>query len=359
MAGTALPGAAPFGRVGERVARLYTLDNGTLRVSITDYAGAVVSIEAPDRGGRRNHVVLGFDDAAGYAAADGSFGALLGRDANRIADGRLTIDGVTYSLSTNENGSTLHGGAQGFDKQFWSVAAAEPTRLVLTLTSPDGDQGFPGEVRARATYSLDGPRLSLVLEARTTRPTSLSLSAHPYFNLDGPGMSHCLDHEVALFSSGFLPTDQRQIPLGLICPVEGTPFDFLAPQRIGARIDDTDRQLQHGRGYDHYYVLEPGNALRLAARVRAPISGRVLEVWTTQRGLQFYSGNNLDGSLAGRGGLYRQSAGFALEPQGFPDAPNQPNFPSSILRPGELYREQIVYRFLTDAGDVPCAQVGA
>ncbi len=339
-----------FGQAQGRTARLFTLESDALRARITDYAGVLVSLEAPDRGGAHDHVVLGFDDVAGYLDNRGSFGALLGRTANRIADGRMVIDGQAYELSKNENGSTLHGGVEGFGKRMWSVAEHDRQSLRLALVSPDGDQGFPGEVTAEAVWRLDGAELSLSFTATTTKPTPLSLSAHPYFNLDGPRARDCLDHQVEIFAQSYLPTDQRQIPTGAIASVAETSFDFRGSQRIAERICEPDAQLRYGRGYDHYFVLPqdaPG-ALRLAARVRSRHSGRMLEILTTQPGVQFYTGNNLDGSAPGRGGLYRQSAGFAFEPQGFPNAPNQPNFPSTILRPGETYRQQIIYRLTAE-----------
>jgi aldose 1-epimerase len=305
-------------------------------------------VEAPAEGGGHDHVLLGFDDAADYAANRGSFGALLGRNANRIAGGSVTIDGQTFSLSKNENGSTLHGGAVGFGKQFWSVVSATREGIALRLVSPDGDQGFPGEVEVTATYRLSGPALHLVFDAQTTKPTPLSLSAHPYFNLDGIGARDILDHRVEIFATHFLPTDEKQIPTGEQRAVAGTVFDFSMPLPIGARIRAADVQLRYGRGYDHYYILpqESAGRLRPAMRAYSAKSGRMLEILTTQRGMQFYTGNNLNGSAPGRGGLYRQSAGFAIEPQGFPNAPNQPGFPTTILRPGEAYHEEIVYRFL-------------
>ena len=339
-----------FGQAEGRTARLFTLESDALRAHITDYAGVLVSLEAPDRDGARQHVVLGFDEIAGYLDNRGSFGALLGRNANRIADGRMVIDGQTYELSKNENGSTLHGGVEGFGKRFWSVTEHDGQRLTLALVSPDGDQGFPGEVAAEATWRLDGADLSLDFIASTTKPTPLSLSAHPYFNLDGPPSRDCLDHEVEIFADAYLPTDHRQIPTGELAAVADTPFDFRSRRPVGERIREPAAQLRYGRGYDHYFVLpqDASGALRLAARIYSPRSGRRLEILTTQPGTQFYTGNNLDGSAPGRGGLYRQSAGFAFEPQGFPNAPNQPNFPSTILRPGETYRQQIVYRLTTD-----------
>jgi aldose 1-epimerase len=339
-----------FGRTQGRTARLFMLESDLLRVCITDYGGILVSLEAFDRSGTWDHLVLGFDDVSGYVDNRGSFGALLGRNANRIAEGRINIDGHVYELSKNENGATLHGGADGFGKRFWSVTEFDARRLTLRLVSGDGDQGFPGEITAEATWSLDGADLLLTFAARTSKPTPLSLSAHPYFNLDGPIARDCLDHQVEIFAESYLPTDRRQIPTGEVTAVADTPFDFRRARSIGERIREWDEQLRCGRGYDHYFVLsqvDPGS-LRPAARVRSARSGRLLEILTTQPGLQFYTGNNLDGSAPGRGGLYRQSAGFAFEPQGFPNAPNQLNFPSTILRPGEIYRQTIVYRLAAD-----------
>lgn len=342
-------GGIDFGQVAGCAARLYTIESDQLRARITDYGGILASLEVPAPGGGHDHVVLGFGDAADYAAHRGSFGALLGRNANRIAGGSVTIDGRTFFLSKNENGSTLHGGAVGFGKQFWSVASATHDTVALQLVSPDGDQGFPGEVAATATYRVAGPALHLVFDAHTTKPTPLSLSAHPYFNLDGVGARDCLDHRIEILAAAFLPTDEKQIPTGELRPVTGTVFDFSAPLPVGARIRAADVQLRYGRGYDHYYILpqESVGQLRLAVRAYGSKSGRMLEILTTQRGVQFYTGNNLNGSAPGRGGLYRQSAGFAIEPQGFPNAPNQPGFPTTILRPGEAYHEEIVYRLLS------------
>ncbi|HEY1503400.1 MAG TPA: aldose epimerase family protein [Stellaceae bacterium] len=311
-----------------RTARLYTIENDRLRARVTDYGGILVSFEVSAPSGGREHILLGFENAADYAACRGSFGALLGRNANRIAGGSITIDGEAYSLSKNENGSTLHGGAVGFGKQFWSVASATGDSIALRLISPDGDQGFPGQVDVTATYRLAGAALHLMFDARTTKPTPLSLSAHPYFNLDGIDARDCLDHRVEIFAAGFLPTNENQIPTGEQRPVAGTVFDFPTPLPIGGRIRASDVQLRYGRGYDHYYILpqEGAGQLRLAMRAYGARARRILEILTTQRGMQFYTGNNLDGSAPGRGGLYRQSAGFAIEPQGFPNAPNQPGF---------------------------------
>jgi aldose 1-epimerase len=343
----------PFGHTADgRAATLYTLQNEHLRVQVTDYGARMVTIETRDRTGRQADVLLGFEDVQGYASAGGSFGAVLGRTANRIAGGVFTLDGRTYRLSTNDRGSTLHGGSVGFGDVFWAVMAATagPTpSLALRHVSPDGDQGFPGECTVHATYRLEADVLWLELQAQTTRPTPVSLSAHPYFNLAGPQSGSILDHRITIGADTFLPTDASQIPTGELRAVAGTPFDFRTPAAIGARIRQPDTQLLHGQGYDHYFVLpgEEHSAARLAARVLEPLSGRMLEVYCTQPGLQFYSGNQLRGSVAGRGGIYRQSAGFSFEPQGYPDAVHHPHFPSTILRPGQLQTERIGYRFLT------------
>lgn len=348
---SASPPVEPFGQTADgQDATLYTLQNEYVRVRVMDFGGRVVSVETPDRRGEHDHILLGFDGVAHYAKAGGAFGALLGRTANRIAGGHFILDGRTYELSKNEGDSTLHGGTVGFDKVFWRVDAFDRSKLILGHTSPDGDQGFPGKLTVHATYHLDGDILSLTFEASTTKPTPVSLSAHPYFNLAGVQAADMLDHEITIAADYFLPTDAKQIPTGEILRVDGTPLDFRTPAQAGARIRQADVQLLYGKGYDHYFVLAkgPGAAPRFAARARHPQSGRVLEVFTTQLGTQFYTGNNLNGAVAGRGGVYRQSAGFAFEPQGFPDAPNQAKFPTTIVRPGVTYREVIQYRFAID-----------
>lgn len=342
-----LSSSRSFGRYGNREATLFILSNGSIEAAVTDYGAILVSLEVPDRSGRLSPVLLGFDDVAAYAETRGSFGAVLGRNANRIAGGKIEIDGRVYPLAKNEPNATLHGGPVGFGKCFWSVASVEPTRLILALSSPDGDQGFPGEVKVTAMYGIEDNELHLVFDATTTKPTPVTLSAHPYFNLAGVGAADCLDHRVEIVASHFLPTDEHQIPTGEIAAVADTPFDFRKPWPIGARIRENHPQLRYGRGYDHYFILPQDDTgqVRRAAWIESAKTGRVLEILTTQPGLQFYSGNNLDGAISGRGGLYRQSAGFAFEPQGFPDAPNRRNFPSTTLRPGERYHEEIVYRF--------------
>lgn len=338
--------SAPFGRLPDgRAAQVYTLDNDKLRVRITNYGARLVSIETPDWDGRLGHVLLGFDDVAAYDAAGGSFGAFLGRYANRIGGGRFTIDGEHFHLVTNENGSTLHGGPIGFARTFWKADTTGDT-LSLTHVSPDGDQGFPGTLTTRAEYRLLEDRLHIELQATTDRPTIINLSSHPYFNFAGVASHDVLGHELQLRASRFLPTDERQIPTGELAPVAGTPFDFRSPRAFGDRIRHADPNLLIARGYDHCLVLDDGDGP--AAAVHDPISGRCLELFTNQPGLQVYSGNSLDGSMVGRGRLaLRQSCGFALEAQNFPDAPNHDNFPNAILRPGEAYDHMIAYRFFT------------
>jgi len=327
---------------------LLRLANERLRVGLTNYGARMLSIEAPDRDGRLDHVLLGFDHADMILRA-GSFGAVLGRYANRIAKGRFTLDGETYQLSVNDGENTLHGGKRAFAKRFWTVNARTSTSATFTLVSEDGDQGFPGAVEAKATYTLEPDSLRLDLAATTSKPTPINLSAHPYFNLAGAAALDVADHELEVMAAHVLPTDGQQIPLGEVRPVEGTVFDFRAPVTIGSRIRNDDPQLLVARGYDHCFVLDGASgSMRAAARLKHRASGRVLELETDTAGLQVYTGNSLDGSLVGHGGAYRQTAGLALEAQGYPDAPNHPSFPSTILRPGERFAATIRYRFKVD-----------
>jgi aldose 1-epimerase len=341
-----------FGKLADdRAVKLLSLETAQMRVAVTNFGGRLVSIVVGDRWKRPGEVLLGFDGASAYASAGGAFGAILGRNANRLANGSFCIDGCRFELDKNDRGATLHGGSVGFDMVLWRVESltAQPVpTLVLSYHSVDGDQGFPGDLHVYVTYRVEGRELWLTLEARTTKPTVVSLSAHPYFNLGGPETANILDHELAIMADTFLPTDQRQIPTGELHQVENTPFDFRTFKKIKSHIRLADEQLAYGLGYDHYFVMRgqrrDGEA-QLAARVLEPVTGRMLEVYTTQPGLQLYTGNKLNGSVSGRGGAYRQSAGFALEPQGFPDAPHHSNFPTTILRPESAYREVIGYRF--------------
>ena len=342
----------PFGRLpgGGAVDALVLRGAGGAEARVIGYGGAVVSLRVPDRGGRLADVVLGYDDVQGYVDDRAYFGALIGRYGNRIRGGRFSLDGREYALPVNDGPNHLHGGPRGFHKVVWSV---EPLRtdegsgLALAYDSPDGDQGYPGAVRARVTYLLtDRNELVVDYRAETDRPTLVNLTQHSYFNLAGDPSRSILGHRLRLEADGFTPVDDTLIPVGGIAPVAGTPFDFREPAAIGARIAADDAQLARAGGYDHNFVLRGGGGLRLAARVNEPESGRVLEVHTTEPGIQFYSGNFLDGGVPGKGGVrpgYR--CGFCLEPQHFPDSPNQPAFPSTVLRPGERYSSRTVYRF--------------
>ena len=331
---------------------VFTLANGSgVEVRAITYGGIIVSLRVPDRDGRVEDIVLGFDDLDGYLAGSPYFGAIVGRYANRIANGQFTLAGETYQLATNNGPNHLHGGVRGFDKIVWHAATLESdsgVAVIFTHTSPDGDEGYPGTLSVRVTYTLT-PGNELVVDylATTDHATPINLSQHTYFNLAGDGRRDVLEHILTVEAAGFTPVDTTLIPTGVIAPVAGTPFDFRTPTAIGARIDQEDEQLRNGGGYDHNFVLDrDGAGLGLAARVEEPTTGRVLDVYTTEPGLQFYSGNFLDGSNIGKSGrVYRHRYGFCLETQHFPDSPNQPAFPSTILRPGEEYRSRTVFVF--------------
>lgn len=326
-------------------AQRLTLEAPALRATILTLGGVIERLEVPDRDGRFANVALGLRAPADYAAQGPYFGALIGRYANRIAGGRFALDGREHRLAINDEPNSLHGGAQGFDKRIWSIAARDPQRLELALASPDGEEGYPGTLRVRVTYATEGDgTLRIDYAAEADAPTVVNLTNHSYWNLAGEGSGTALDHELEIAADHFTPVDATLIPTGELRPVEGTPFDFRAPRPIGARIRAEDAQLLIGRGYDHNWVLRGGPGP--AARLRDPGSGRVLEVLTDQPGLQFYSGNLLDGTLVGPGGqIYRSGDGVALETQHFPDSPNQPRFPSTVLRPGEVFRSITRLRF--------------
>ena len=344
-----------FGVTGDgQAVDMFTLENSAgMRVRILDLGCIVASLEVPDREGRSANVVLGLDSADGYMRRSPHFGAIAGRFANRIARGRFAIDGVEYQLETNAGPHTLHGGSRGFDKAIWRSEAFDGQTLVLRLQSPDGDGGFPGNLAATVTYRLGAANdLTIDYTATTDKPTVVNLANHSYFNLAGEGSGDVLNHVVSIDADQYTPTDATQIPTGEIRPVAGTPFDFIRPTPVGERIRFADEQLLIGHGYDHNWVLRlpKGHAVRLAARAFDPSTGRVLEVMTDMPGLQFYTGNGLDGHLVGSSGrAYRQSDGLCFETQQFPDAPNQPCFPSTILRPGEPFRSRTILRFSTDA----------
>lgn len=346
-----------FGKLPDgREARLYVLQHPSgFAAEITDFGGAIVRLLAPDRTGRLADVALGFDSVERYAADSPFFGALIGRVGNRIAGGRFTLDGRTYALATNNSPGGrpchLHGGNLGFDKVLWSAEPA--TRdglpaLLLRYTSRDGEEGYPGQLDVEVTYALTADcALRIDYAATTDRATPVNLTNHCYFNLAGAGHGDVLGHELTLHARRYTPVDPGLIPVGELAPVAGTPFDFTAPHRIGARIGDTHDQLRYGAGYDHNWVLDSADGtLALAATLHEPASGRILDVLTTEPGLQFYSGNFLTGQLTGKSGAtYAHRGGLCLETQHFPDSVNQPAFPTTILRPGETYRSTTVYRF--------------
>lgn len=341
----------PFGqtRNGEPV-ELYTLTNSNgVETSITNYGGRVVTLKVPDRAGKFADVVLGFDSLDPYLGNSPYFGALIGRYGNRIGKARFTLDGKEYKLAANNGPNALHGGVVGFDKVLWKgeEGTGEEPSLKLTYLSKDGEEGYPGNLSVTVVYTLtDRNELRIDYEAATDQDTVLNLTNHSYFNLAGEGVGDILGHEIMINADRFTPIDSGLIPTGELKPVKGTPFDFTKSTAIGARINDKDQQIQFGKGYDHNFVLNGGGGLTLAARVVEPHSGRIMEVLTTQPGVQFYTGNFLDGSVKGKGGkAYPYRSAFCLETQHFPDSPNKPGFPSVVLKPGEKFTSTTVYRF--------------
>ncbi|MFF1527984.1 aldose epimerase family protein [Cellulomonas sp. NPDC058312] len=340
--------AEPWGTTadGTPVER-YTLSNRGMTVRILTYGGIIQSLDVPDRRNNPVDVVLGFSDLQGYIDNNNPgpyFGAIIGRYGNRIANGQFELDGQTYTLAQNNNGNHLHGGIESFDKKVWAATPIQGNRSVglqLDYTSVDGEEGYPGSLDVQVTYTLTREqRLEIHYTATTDAPTVVNLTNHTYWNLQGEGTSSILDHELTLPASGYTPVDAGLIPTGEIADVSGTPMDFRSATAIGERIREPFQQLLYGQGYDHNWVLDrpDDGSLQLAARLRDPDSGRTLTMYTTEPGIQFYSGNFLDATLVGTGGhVYRQSDGLALETQHFPDSPNQPQFPTTTLRPGEVY----------------------
>jgi len=352
-AGTMKP--QPFGTTADGTeVFLYTLKNQSgMEATITNYGGIVVSLRVPDRAGKFDDVVLGYDSLSGYLKETPYFGALIGRYGNRIDKGKFTLNGKEYALATNNGKNHLHGGLKGFDKVVWSAEQMGTTAgpsLVLKYLSKDGEEGYPGNLRVQAIYTVtEANELTVEFSATTDKPTVVNLTHHSYFNLAGAASpTTILDHVMMIDANRFTPIDDGLIPTGELRDVTGTPMDFKNPTAIGARISAPDEQLRLGLGYDHNWVLnkiEPG--MTLAARVSEPATGRVLEVLTTEPGLQFYSGNFLDGTIVGKGGkTYVHRYGFCLEPQHFPDSPNKPAFPTVVLNPGQTYANRILYRFL-------------
>jgi aldose 1-epimerase len=343
-----------FGKTPEGEAiDLYTLTNkNAVQAAITNYGGAVVSLKVPDRDGKLGDVVLGYDSVDGYVADKNYFGAVIGRYGNRIGHARFSLDGKTYTLAKNNGENTLHGGIKGFNKAVWTakeIPAKGGQALELTYLSKDGEEGFPGNLKVRVVYTLtDSNELKIEYFATTDKKTVVNLTNHSYFNLAGPGSGDILGHMLMIEADKFTPVDAGLIPTGELRDVAGTPFDFRKPTAIGARIGANDEQIKLGGGYDHNFVLrrKAGEAMSLAARVTEPTTGRVMEVWTTEPGVQFYTGNFLDGTVHGKGGMaYGKRSAFCLETQHFPDSPNQLKFPSTVLDPGAQYHTETVYKF--------------
>jgi aldose 1-epimerase len=352
---------APDGNMPDgRAIELYTLRNSHgMEATIMTYGGIVTSLKVPDRSGNFGDVVLGFDNSQGYTQDSyvtncPYFGALIGRYGNRIGGSKFSLDGNTYTLAANNGPNNLHGGPVGFDKVLWTAQpymTKEGPSLQMTYLSKDGDQGFPGNLAVTAVYTItEDNALKVTFKATTDKDTVCNLTHHSYFNLAGHGT--VLNHVVFINADKFTPVDSTLIPTGELRPVKGTAFDFTTPTAVGARIGDmSDDQIKYGNGYDHNWVLTKGGPglLTMAARVTEPESGRVMTVWTTDPGIQFYSGNSLNGTLVGKGGeVYAQHTGFAMEPQGFPDSPNHPDFPTTELKPGETYHSTIIYKFSTE-----------
>jgi len=341
----------PFGKTADgKNVEIYTLTNDKgVEARIMNYGGIVVSLKVPDNKGQLGDVVLGFDDLENYLKRNPFFGAITGRYGNRIAKGRFTLNGTEYKLAVNNGENHLHGGIKGFDKQIWK-AKQLTTRLgpalELSYVSKDGEEGYPGKLSVTVTYTLTNDNsLRIDYVATTDKDTVVNLTNHSYFNLAGGG--DILNHQVLISADKFTPVDAGLIPTGELRDVKGTPFDFTAMTAIGARIDSSDEQIVFGKGYDHNWVFSRWDkTLRQQATVYEPTTGRVMEVFTTEPGVQFYTGNFLDGTLTGKGGkVYQKRSGFCLETQHFPDSPNKPNFPTTVLKKGETYKTTTLYRF--------------
>jgi aldose 1-epimerase len=340
----------PYGKMPDGTSvDLYTLTNAKgMEAGIITYGGALVKFMAPDKSGKMADIVLATDDLDSMRKQDSFFGALIGRYGNRIGKAQFTLDGQVFKLPANNGPNTLHGGPEGFDKRVWTAkqgSSAEGPSLELTYTSKDGEMGFPGNLTAKVVYTLtNNNALRIDYTATTDKTTVVNLTNHAYWNLAGE--HDILGHEVMIAADRFTPVDDGLIPTGELKPVKGTPFDFTTATAIGARIDQNDQQLKYGKGYDHNWVLNKNDAsMTKAAEVREPKSGRVMEVWTTEPGLQFYTGNFLNGSFKGKGRSFEFRNAFCMETQHFPDSPNQPSFPSTTLKPGDTYHTTTEYRF--------------
>jgi len=336
-----------FGQTADGAAvDLYTLTDGKVEVRITNYGGIIVSLRTPDRNGKLDDVVLGYDSFEGYRANPAYFGAIIGRYANRIAHGSFQLDGKTYSVPKNDGDNALHGGIRGFNKVVWTASEIKDG-IELTYVSKDGEQGFPGTLSTTVRYVLEGGALRIEYSATTDKDTVLNLTNHSYFNLAGQSKGEVLGHMVKIDASRFTPVDAALIPTGELKPVQGTPFDFRTPHAIGERIDAKDEQLRLGLGYDHNFVLDhPEGRLSEAAEVYEPTTGRILRVLTTEPAVQLYTGNHLDGSITGKQGVvYKPRFAFCLETQHFPDSPNHPSFPSTELKPGQKFHSVTIFEF--------------
>ncbi|MEO8606600.1 MAG: aldose epimerase family protein [Chloroflexota bacterium] len=334
----------------------YTLTNASgMEVRIITYGGIIASIRTPDRNGSLAGVTLGFDTLADYTGRHPYFGALVGRYGNRIGAAKFTLDGKEYKLATNDGSNSLHGGLKGFDKAIWAAKEIKgdgEVGLKLSFVSPDGDEGYPGNLSVTVVYTLTADNsLRIDYHATTDKTTVVNLTNHTYFNLGGNGSGSVYDQIIQIDADHYTPVNEKLIPTGELAPVEGTPFDFRTPKQIGGGIRSGDAQMVRGRGYDHNFVInrQDHSSLAKAVWVYAPSTGRTMEVWTTEPGVQFYTANFLDGTLVGSsGGMYRQGDALCLETQHFPDSPNQPNFPSTTLKPGDTYKSTTVYEFGTD-----------
>ena len=345
-----------FGKTGDgRPVDLYTLTNSHgVEVRAMTYGGIIVSLRVPDKSGSLGDIVLGHESLDGYLVNPPFLGVIVGRYANRIANATFTLDGVKYTLAKNDGPNSLHGGINGFNKQVWEAKEFENAKgvgVAFSYLSKDGEEGYPGNLKVKVSYTLTNENQLIVdYEATTDKATPLNLSQHSYFNLAGEGSGDILGHHLMLNADRFTPVDKTLIPTGELRSVQGTPMDFTKPTAIGARINEDYEQLIVGKGYDHNWVINrKDDSLTLAAKVHEPTSGRILEVFTTEPGVQFYSGNFLDGSITGKHGhVYKQRYGLCLETQHFPDSPNHPSFPSTILKPGQTFHSQTVFKFSTE-----------
>jgi aldose 1-epimerase len=346
----------PFGKAPDGTpVELFTLKNlNGVTAQITNYGGIITALNVPDKDGNFEDVVLGFYTLEEYIKKSPHFGCLVGRYGNRIAEGKFTLDGVEYQMAVNNGPNHLHGGVVGFDKKVWTpemLTEENGSALKLTYLSPDGEENYPGNLNVEAVYRLnDDNELILTFIATTDKKTVLNLTHHSYFNLKGHGNGDILDHEIQFNSAEFVAIDSTSIPLGPLMNVSNTPFNFLQPKPIGQDIEAEDEQIRNGGGYDHSFVVDGYNEeLKLACTVRERTSGRIMEVWTTEPAVQFYTGNFLDGSIKGKDGkVYNKRYGFCLEAQHYPDSPNHPEYPTTVLDPGEVYDQTTIYKFLTE-----------